>query len=153
MLRNVIANPSITEIYKLGTEDVRRGSLVTKNLTTKVASKASDNGVDVHIVDFDAQPTGALADVEISAYDSSMDTVKANTFALLLTYPIGAHFATDQVSGSFAVGDYAVAGTGANAGLFVKAATGKVSKFKFVGDYLDGNKVLKQFQVVDPKTV
>lgn len=152
MIRNVIGNPYVTEIYKLDT-DVKRGGVVTKNLATKVASKASDNGVDVHIVDFDAQTTGALSDVDVSAYDVDMDTVKANTNAVLLSYPIGAQFATDQVNGAFAVGDYAVAGTSATAGLFIKAVTGKVSKFKFVGDYLDGDRVLKQFQIVDPKTV
>jgi hypothetical protein len=152
MLRNVIGNPSVTEIYKIDS-DLKRGALVTKNNATGLASKASDVGVDVHIVDFDAQTVGALSDIDVSAYASEMDVVKANTLAVLLTFPVGSHIATDQVSGTFTVGDYAVAGTAANAGLFVKATTGKVSKFKFVGDYLDGNVTLKQFQIVDPKTI
>lgn len=152
MLRNIIGNPVVTEIYKLS-EDTNRGSLVTKNTATGIASKASDAGVDVHIVDFDAQTVGALSDLDVSAYAAEMDTVKANTLAVLLTYPVGAQFATDQINGAFANGDYAVAGTAGNAGLLVKATTGKVSKFKFVGDYVDGDKILKQFQVVDPKTV
>ncbi|MED3562257.1 hypothetical protein [Bacillus xiapuensis] len=152
MLRNVIGSPVVTEIYKLDA-DVKRGALVTKNTATGIASKASDVGVQVYVVDYDAQTVGALSDVAVSAYDVDMDTVKANARAVLLTYPVGAQFATDQINGAFAAGDYAVAGTAGNAGLLVKATTGKVSKFKFVGDYLDGDKVLKQFEVCDPKTV
>lgn len=149
MLRNIIGSPVVTEIYKLDA-DVKRGTLVTKNTATKIASKANGVGVQVYVVDFDAQTVGALADVDVSAYTTDMDTVKANTYAVLNTYHVGAQFATDQVSGAFVDGDYAIADT---AGLFVAAGTGDVSKFKFVGDYLDGDKVLKQFEVVDPKTV
>lgn len=149
MLRNVIGSPSVTEIYKVDA-DVKRGTLVTKNTATGIASKANAVGVQVYVVDFDAQTTGALSDVDVSAYDVDMDTVKANTFAVLNTYPVGAQFATDQVSGAFVDGNYAIAD---DAGLFVAAVTGNVSKFKFVGNYIDGDKTLKQFEVVDPHNV
>jgi hypothetical protein len=152
MLRNVIGSPTVVEIFKLS-DEVKRGALVTKNHATKTAAKASGVGLDVFVVDFDAQPTGHLSDVEVSAYDATQDTIPANTLGLLLNYPVGAAFATDQVSGALAVGDYVVAGTAGTAGLFVKATTGKVSKFKFVGDYQDGNKTLKQFESINPVTV
>ncbi|PAD70720.1 hypothetical protein CHH83_02635 [Bacillus sp. 7586-K] len=148
MLRNVIESAKTVEIYKIG-EEVKRGALVTKNTATKTAAKADGEGVQVYIVDFDAQPTGCLSDVEVSQYDNEMDTVKANTLAILVTYGVGGQFATDQVSGTFADGDYAVA----SAGLFSPAAAGNVSKFKYVGEYLDGDKKLHQFEVVDPFTV
>ncbi|RYI30604.1 hypothetical protein EVU96_09315 [Bacillus infantis] len=148
MLRNVIESPKVVEIYTVS-EDVKRGQLVSKNLATKTAGKANDEGVQVHIVDFDAQTSGDLSDVYVSQYDASMDTVKANSQAVLVTYGVGGQFATDQTTGTFTDGKYAVAADG----LFSPAAAGKVSKFKYVGEYLDGDKVLKQFQVVDPVTV
>lgn len=152
MLRNIIESSKVVEVYKVA-DEVKRGALVTKNTATKVAAKADSVGVDVFIVDADNQPQGYLADVEISAYDATMDTVVANANAILTAYPVGAQFATDQVSGTFANGDYAIAGTGATAGLFVPAVSTNVSKFKFVGEYLDGDKTLQQFEVVDPHTV
>lgn len=152
MLRSVIEASKTVEIFRVA-DQLKRGSLVTKNLATGVASKANGEGVQLYVVDYDAQPTGHLADVEISAYDDLMDVIPANSLAILTTYAKGGNFATDQVSGTFVKGDYAVSGTGANAGLFVKATAGKVSKFRFVGDYLDGDKVLKQFEVIEPHTV
>lgn len=148
MLRNVIESSKVTEIYKIG-EEVKRGALVVKNNATGVAAKADGEGVQVHVVDFDAQPEGHLAEFEVSAYTDEMDVVKANSLAILVTHAVGGQFATDQVSGDFADGDYAIA----SAGKFAPATAGQISKFKFVGDYLDGDKVLKQFQVVDPHTV
>lgn len=148
MLRNVIESSKVVEIYTVS-EEVKRGQLVVKNNVTKTAAKANDNGVQVYIVDFDAQTTGALSDVDVSQYDPSMDVIKANTQAILVTLAVGGQFATDQVSGTFTDGKYAIATNG----LFTPAAVGKVSKFKYVGEYLDGDKVLKQFEVVDPVTV
>lgn len=152
MLREVIGTSSISEIYKVS-ENLTRGVLVEKNPNTKVATKASAEGVDVWLLDADNQPTGHLSDVEISQYDSEMDTVKENTYALLKKYPVGASIAVDQVEGSFVIGDYAIAGTGAAEGKFVPAEAGAVSIFKYVGEYLDGDKVLKQFEIVYPSTV
>lgn len=148
MLRNVIESSKVVEIYKVA-DEVKRGSLVVKNTVTGVASKADDEGVQVYIVDYDAQPTGHLADVEVSQYDAEMDTVPANSLAILVTYAVGGQFATDQVSGTFANGDYAIADNG----LFAPATTGKVSKFKYVGEYVDGSKTLHRFEVVNPHTV
>ena len=148
MLRNIIESAKTVEIFKVA-EEVKRGALVVKNNVSKTASKANGQGVQVYVVDFDAQPTGHLADVEVSQYDATMDTIPANTLAVLTTYAVGGNFATDQVEGVFVDGDYAVA----NAGLFAKATVGQVSKFKYVGEYVDGDKVLQQFEVVDPHTV
>lgn len=152
MLRNVIESSKVVEIFKVA-DEVKRGALVTKNTATGVASKADGVGVQVYVVDYDAQPTGDLSDVEVSAYSAEMDTVKANSLAILTSYPVGAQFATDQVSGTFTSGTYAKAGTGATAGLFVPAVLGNVSKFKYVGEYIDGVKTLHVFEVVDPHTV
>ena len=152
MLRNIIESSKVVEIYKVA-DEVKRGALVTKNTVTGVASKADAVGVQVYIVDYNAQPTGHLADVEISQYDAEMDTVEANDRAILVTYAVGGQFATDQISGEFADGNYAIAGTGETAGLFIPAIATNVSKFKFVGEYLDGEKALQQFEVVDPYTV
>lgn len=148
MLRNVIESPKTVEIYKID-EDMKRGTLVVKNDATKTASKADGVGVDVYIVDYDSQPTGCYSDVELSAYSDEMDIVKANSMAILVTYDVGGNFATDQVEGTFANGDYAIA----DGGKFAPATTGDVSKFKYVGEYQDGGKTLQQFRVVDPTTV
>lgn len=152
MLRNIIDSSKVVEIYKVA-DEVKRGALVSKNLATGVASKASGNGVDVYLVDFDAQTTGDLADVDVSQYDATMDTVKANSLAVLVKYPVGAQFATDQVNGTFTVGGYAIAGTAANTGLFVPAVATNVTTFKYVGEYVDGDKTLQRFEVVNPHTV
>lgn len=148
MLRNVIESARTVEVHKVS-QEVKRGSLVVKNLATKSAGKATGDAVDVFVVDFDAQPTGHLADSEVSAYDPSMDTIKANSNAILVTYGVGGHLATDQIEGNFEVGNFATA----KDGLFSPAEVGAVSKFKFVGNYNDGDKVLKQFAVVDPQEV
>ena len=152
MLRNVIESAKTVEIYKIS-QEVKRGAVVEKDLATGVATKADAEGVQVYIVDKDNQPTGHLADVEISAYDDSMDIVEAGSLAVLVSYGLGGQFATDQVNGTFTVGGYAIAGTGADAGLLVPAVATNVSKFKYVGEYLDGNKTLHRFEVVNPHTV
>ena len=148
MLRNVIGKEIISEILKVS-DELKRGSLLVKNDATKVASKADGVGVDVFVLDFDAQPTGHLSDSEISQYDPVYDTVPAGTLALLKKYPVGAQIATDQVTGTFADGKYAVA----LGGLFSPAATGAVSTFKYAGTYADGAKTLTLFRVVEPTTV
>ncbi len=150
MLRNIIGSENVTEIFKVSA-DVKRGAVVEKDLAAGVANKADAEGVDIWVVDADNQPTGHLSDVEISAYE--LDDVKANSFAVLKKYPVGASFATDQVSGSFVNGSYAIAGTGATAGLLVPAVATNVSILKFVGEYQDGDKTLQRFEVVLPKTV
>ena len=153
MLRNVIAGSKTTEIYKIAS-DMNRGAIVTKNLTTKVADKASGTAVETYLVDYDSQPTGHLSDVDISGYDPTMDVVKANTFALLIKPAVGTQWASDQVVATGLVaGDYLASGTTADAGKLVKATTGQVSIYKYVGEYKDGNKTLYQFEVVYPKTV
>jgi hypothetical protein len=148
MLRTVIGKETISEIVKVS-EAAKRGSLFVKNDATKVASKADGVGVDVFVLDFDAQPTGHLSDSEISQYDETVDTVPANTLALLKKYPVGAQIATDQVDGTFAAGNYAVAKTGA----FSPAEAGDVSTFKYAGTYVDGAKTLALFRLVEPTTV
>jgi|GEM_PF-5215967 len=148
MLRNVIGKETISEIYKVS-DAAKRGSLFVKNDATKVASKADGVGVDVFVLDFDAQPTGHLSDSEISQYDETFDTVPANTLALLKKYPVGAQIAVDQVDGTFTDGQYAVAANG----LFSPAVTGEVSTFKYAGTYTDGSKPLALFRVVEPTTV
>lgn len=148
MLRNIIESSKVVEVYKIGS-DANRGQLLTKDLATKVADKSTGEGVDVFILDYDSQPTGHLADSEVSAYDPTMDVIKANKEAILVSYPVGAQFATDQVDGTFAEGDYAVSASGK----FKKAVSTDVSKFQFVGEYLDGSVKLQQFQVVEPHTV
>ncbi|ATF13684.1 hypothetical protein A616_17350 [Brevibacillus brevis X23] len=153
MLRNVITGSKTTEIYKVGS-DVKRGTVVTKNIGTKVADKASDVAVDTYLVDFDSQPMGHLSDVEISAYEDAMDTVKANTYAVLVKPAVGTQWAIDQiVATGLNAGDYLVAGTAGNAGKLVKATAGKISIYKYVGQYIDGTKTLHQFEVVYPVTV
>lgn len=151
MLRSVIESGKVTEIVKV-TEEVKRGQLVVKT-TGNAVGKADGTGVDVWIINADNQPVGCLSDVEVSAYDASLDTIPANTYAVAEKYSIGGSFAVDQIDGTFSSGDYAIAGTTTKKGLFTKAASGKVSVFKYVGEYLDGDKVLKRFEVVNPFTV
>lgn len=151
MLRNVITGPKVVEVYKVAS-DMPRGTIVTKNLQTKVADKASTGStpVETYIVDYDSQPTGCMSDVEISAYDPSMDTVKAGSQAILITPVAGTQWATDQVVATgLTEGDYLVA----DAGKLVKATTGQTSIYRYVGEYLDGDKTLQQFEVVHPHTV
>jgi hypothetical protein len=153
MLREVIVSPKVTEIYTVS-EDLKRGSVVVKNLTTGKADAASGEGVDVYILDADNQPTGHLADVDISAYDPQMDTVKAGSRAVLIKYGIGGQFATDQVVATgLTAGDYVVAGTSNDKGKLVKAESGSASVFKYLGTYADGDKTLYRFEVVNPVTV
>lgn len=152
MLRNVIESGKVTEIVKVS-EELKRGQLVVKNLANGTVGKADGVGVDVWVINADTQPTGNLSDVEVSAYDPSMDTIPANSYAVAEKYSVGGSIAVDQVDGAFVAGDYAVAGTTTKKGLFTKATVGKVSVFKFVGDYQDGDKVLKRFEIVSPVTV
>ena len=153
MLKSVIGTSDVNEIYEV-TADIYRGSLVTKNLSTGKAVAASDAGVDVWIVDADNQPTGHLSDVEISQYDATLDIVGAGKRAVLKKYPIGAQFAVDQiVTTGFVAGDYGIAGTTTNVGKFVKATTGKVSVFKYLGTFDDSGHTLHKFEVVNPVTV
>jgi hypothetical protein len=152
MLRNIIESSKVTELYKI-TADTKRGSLVVKNSTTESADKADAKAVETYILDFDYQPTGVQADMEISAYTDEADTVKAGAVGILVKYAQGGQFGTDQVDGTFAAGDYAIAGTGAKAGLFVKAVTGNVSIYKFVKSYDDAGHTLQRFEIVEPKTV
>lgn len=155
MLRNIIGSGFTTEIYKLGANDLKRGTIVTKTLSTATADKASDKGVEVYVLDFDYQPTGALANVDVSAYDVVADTVKAGTYGILVKYNVGHQFATDQVdvTAPIVAGDYLIAGTGATAGKFIKAVATKVTPFRYADIYLDGSKTLYQIEVVEPKTV
>ncbi|ALS22302.1 hypothetical protein [Paenibacillus naphthalenovorans] len=152
MLRNIITGSKVTEIYKVSA-DLKRGSVVTKNLSTGKAEPADGEGVQIYFLDKDNQPQGHLSDVEISQYDSSLDTVKANELGVLVKPIVGTQWATDQVSGTFSVGDYAVAGTAANKGKLIKAVATKVSTLKYVGTYDDAGHTLYQFEVVNPFTV
>lgn len=153
MLRNVIGSPIVTEIYKNGATDLKRGMVVTKNLTTDVAEKATGAGVDVWIAYADNQPTGHLADVEVSAYDTTMDTIPASTYLVLNKYPVGAQFATDQIDGTLAEGDYLIAGGTGKEGLFVKAVATDVTTFKCLGTYDDAGHALTLVEVINPHTV
>lgn len=148
MIRNVITGPKTVELYKVG-QELNRGSVVTKNLTTGKAEPADGEGVQIYFLDKDNQPMGCLSDVEISNYDPKMDVVKADTLGILVKPAVGTHWAVDQVDGTFAVGDYAIA----SKGKLVKATSGKVSILKYVGVYDDGGKTLQQFEVVYPYTV
>lgn len=156
MLKSVIGAADVTEIYEI-TGEIKRGSLVAKNLTTNKAEKATDVGVDVFLLDADNQPTGHLSDVELSQYLDELDTVSGR--GILVSFGVGKQFATDQVevdgSGNYLVakGDYAVAGGTGKEGLFAKATTGDTSKFKCLGEYDDAGHALVLFQVVDPVTV
>lgn len=152
MLRNVIAAPRVTEIYKVSAA-MKRGSVVTKNLSITKADPADGEGVQIYFLDKDNQPTGHLSDVEISQYDDSMDIVKADTLGILVKYSVGAQIATDQVAGTFAAGDYAIAGSTTNVGKLIKAVSTKVSTLKYIGDYVDAGHTLKLFEVVHPHTV
>ncbi|RNB59532.1 hypothetical protein EDM57_05160 [Brevibacillus gelatini] len=149
MLRNIITGSKVVEIYKVGS-DLPRGSVVAKNLTTKVADKATTGSAETYLLDFDAQPTGCMSDVEISAYDSTMDTVKAGSLAILITPAVGSQWASDQVTATgLTAGDYLVA----DDGKLVKATTGQTSTYRYIGEYMDGNVKLHQFEVVFPHTV
>ncbi|GAA4880584.1 hypothetical protein GCM10023310_71000 [Paenibacillus vulneris] len=152
MLRNIITGSKTVEIYRVA-NDIKRGSVVTKNLNTKKADAADGEGVQIYFLDKDSQPLGHLSDVEISGYDQSIDVVKADELAILVKPALGTQWGTDQVNGDFAVGDYAIAGTGANKGKLTKAASGKVSTLKYIGSYDDNGHVLQVFEVVNPFTV
>lgn len=148
MIRNVITGAKVVGVYKVS-QELNRGSVVIKNLTTGKADPADGEGVQIYFLDKDNQPMGCTNDVEVSSYDPKMDVVKADTFGILVKPVVGTHWAVDQVSGTFAVGDYAIA----SKGKLVKAAAGKVSILKYVGVYDDGGKTLQQFEVVYPYTV
>jgi hypothetical protein len=153
MFREIIVAPKVTEIYPVSA-NLKRGSVVVKNLSTGKADPADDEGVDVYLLDADNQPTGAYADVEISAYDDSLDTVEAGKRGILLKYAVGGQFGTDQVvPDGLSAGDYAIAGTSTNAGKLVKATSGDTSVFKYLGTYADGSKTLYWFEVVNPVTI
>lgn len=152
MLRNILGENYSSEIYVIG-EQVKRGGLVTKDLTNKKAMLADGVAVETYIVDYNFVPSGADSDLEISNYTDQADIILANQRALVKKYRVGSQFATDQVDGTFAVGDYAVAGTTTKKGLFVKAVSTKVSTFKWVGTYDDCGHTLQVFEVVEPKTI
>lgn len=153
MLKNIINGTATSEIYKLGNVDMSRGSILIKDYTNKVANKASGVAVETFFLDFNSVPTGHLSDVEISQYDSTMDVVKANTYAVLKKLVSGT-WATDQVVATGLVaGDYLIAGTTTNVGLLVKAVATNVSVYKYVGTYDDAGHTLYQFSIVEPHTV
>lgn len=152
MFRNVIEGNSTSEIYKIGA-DMNRGTIVAKNLTTKVAAKADGVGVETYFVDFNSVPTGYQSDMEISEYATSMDVVKANTNVVLKKL-ISGTWATDQIDNTgLAVGDYLVAGSTTGVGKLIKATTGKISPYKYVGTFDDAGHTLYAFEIVEPKTI
>jgi hypothetical protein len=152
MLRNIISGQSTQEIYKIDA-DMHRGTIVTKNLTTKVATKADGVGIETYFVDFDSQPMGYQSDMEISGYTDDMDIVKANTYAVLKKLVSGT-WATDQVDATdLAVGDYLVAGKTTGKGTLIKAVATDVSPYKYIGTYDDAGNTLYSFEVVEPHTV
>ena len=156
MLRNILDFGNYTtEIYKLGANDLKRGTVVAKDLATATADKASVKGTDVYLLDFDFQPTGALADVDVSAYSDEADIVKKGTYAILVKYNLGCQFAIDQVDTTVAIvaGDMLMAGTGATAGKLVKAVATNVTSLRYNGIYLDGSKTLYIVEIVEAKTV
>lgn len=150
MLRNVIESGKTVELYQNGGTALKRGSLVTKDFANNTFAPAVDgDGVDCYVLDADIQPMGHLADVEISAYDEEMDTVKEGERAILVTYAKGGQFATTEFEDLGLTNSYAVS----KGGKFTQAATGDVSKFKYIGEYADGDKTLALFEVVEPKTI
>jgi len=155
MLRNIIGSNYETHVYKLGANDLKRGTIVTKNLSTATADKASGKGTEVYVLDFDFQPTGALANVDVSAYSVEADTVKAGTLGILVKYNLGCQFAIDQVDVTTPIvaGDYLIAGTSGTAGKLVKAVATNVTSLKYNGIYLDGSKTLYVVEVVEAKTL
>lgn len=153
MLRNIInSGARTTEIYKIAA-DAKRGTIMTKTLSTATADKASGVGVETYVLDFDYQPTGYLADVDVSAYSDEADIVKAG-YAVLVKYGVGEQFATDQVDTGVAItaGDYLKAGTTTTAGKLVKATSG-ISVYRYAGTITDGSHTLYLIEVVEPKTV
>lgn len=153
MLRNIINSfGHTTEIYKIAA-DAKRGTIMTKTLSTATADKASGVGVETYVLDFDYQPTGHLADVDVSAYSDAADIVKAG-YAILVKYAVGEQFATDQVDTNVAItaGDYLVAGTTTTAGKLVKGTTG-VSIYRYAGTITDGSHTLYLVEVVEPHTI
>ncbi len=151
MLRNIIEGHSTEEIFTVSA-DMKRGTAVVKNLSTSKADKA-DSTADIYFLDFNYVPTGYQSDLEISDYDATADTVKANTKGILKRLVSGV-WATDQidVTGTSA-GDYLIAGATDNVGLLVKATVGQISKFKYLGTFDDAGHTLHQFEVVEPKTI
>jgi uncharacterized membrane-anchored protein len=154
MLRNLINGKHTTELYTIGSSDIKRGSIVVKDYANKVVNKADGVGVEVYILDNDFQPTGYKSDMEISAYSDEADVVKANATGVLVKPVVGETWAFDQVvSTGLTAGDYAIAGTSTDTGKLVKATATKTSIFKYVGTYADGDKTLYAFEIVEPHTV
>lgn len=154
MLRNLISDETVVEIYKFA-DEVKRGAVVVKDYTNKVVKKASGVGTEVFIADFDYQPTGYKAGTLVSDYTDEADIIKENSLGLLKKYSVRDHFATDQVDITTAIvsGDYLIAGTTTKAGLLVKATTGAVTTFRYVGTYSDAGHTLYEVEVVEPHTV
>ena len=153
MLRNVISGVATSEIYKLGSVDTKRGSIVVKDYTNKVANKADAVAIETYFVDFDYVPTGHQSDLEISEYTDQADVVKASTLAVLKKLVSGT-WATDQVVATgLAAGDYLIAGTTTNVGKLIKAVATNVTPYRYVGTYDDAGHTLYAFEVVEPKTV
>lgn len=147
MLRNIIHGQSTVEIYKANV-DLVKGMVVTKDYTNQYAVKASASGVEIFFADKDYQPTGALSDVEISDYTTEAQAIAANDM-FVMRQPVSGIWATDQVVPTgFVAGDYAIAGTGGNTGLLVKAVGGNTSKYRYVGTYDDAGHTLYMFEVL-----
>lgn len=151
MFRELMGNGT-SEIYKFS-EEVKRGSVVVKDLTTKTAKKADKEGVEIYFADFDYQPTGVYSDMEVSDYTAEADTIKKDGLGLLKKYIVGSQIATDQVDGVLTAGDYVVAGTSDKVGMLIKAVSTNVSVLKYVGEYNDAGNKLYAFEIVNPHTV
>ncbi|MBD5589185.1 hypothetical protein [Clostridium botulinum] len=150
MLRNLIASDfNSVEIYKIG-EKVKRGAVLVKDYSGKVAKKADGVGIGIYLADFDYQPIGHLSNSEVSDYTEEADTIKENSLGLLIKPRIGETWASDEVdTKDLAVGDYLFA----SKGKLVKATAGQESILQFVGEYSDAGHKLSAFEVVEVHTV
>jgi len=153
MFKSIINGVSTSEIYKIDAVDMKRGAVLTKNYTTKIAAKASGVGKEIYFLDYNSVPTGHQSDMEISGYDTTMDTVKASTYGVV-KHLVSGTWATDQVDATgLAAGDYLIAGTTTNVGKLIKAVATNIVTLRYVGIYDDAGHTLYAFEIIPEHTV
>lgn len=101
---------AVDATYKAGA-DMKRGMLVVKGTDGTVDFTTTATDKNVFLVGGEYAIAGALGDVDVPDYADEYETVKENDL-VVLEKPVapGVYF-TDQATGTFTVGKYALVGT------------------------------------------
>lgn len=149
MLRNLIADNGVAVATYTADVAMVRGMGVHKSNGEAVLPTAA-TGEGIFFVTKEQIPTGLdTLRGEISDYDDIFEKIAVGEPVVLVRYPVGNVFATDQVTGTIANGTYANIGTD---GKFVAATTG-TAYFISRGAYDDAGHALTAFEAVEAHTV